>query len=228
MNAITSQIDTIDKQNKPELLSKFYQFLDISDPHFKTTTTWNRFLIPGRHMCDGGGGGSCHLTPAPPCPPPRTHLPTRPPTHIHTPHPPTHPLTPPSWLILTPLHRPTPFDHPQTSIEIPTMGFSYLDCLRNLKKNGLDRSVFLNCLEHVRHIPTKMENNSLGISLLFSGARFSFSWLLGTKSCWRQWRKKKATGPPIQSTGPPRTDAGMGIGLLRGVSIWQKRPLISR
>ena len=29
----------------------------------------------------------------------------------------------------------------------------------------------------------------------------------------------KATGPLTQATGPPRSDAGVGIGMLKGISL---------
>ena len=31
--------------------------------------------------------------------------------------------------------------------------------------------------------------------------------------------KHQATGPLTQATGPPRSDAGVGIGMLRGISL---------
>ena len=41
---------------------------------------------------------------------------------------------------------------------------------------------------------------------------------LGSGGIWGAIVIVKSTGPPIQATGPPRTDAGAGIGMRRGGS----------
>ena len=37
---------------------------------------------------------------------------------------------------------------------------------------------------------------------------------------------KVRTGPPIQATGPPITDAGVGIGMKRGIRKFDKKQVI--
>ena len=81
-------------------------------------STGNLFFMPGRHMCDvgGGWGGGRNVTLPPP-------------------YPPTHPPPYPTLVAYT--YTSPPLDYPQISMCVS----SCLNCLRRLKKNWLDGSL---------------------------------------------------------------------------------------